>query len=73
MKAKDIRSLTTDQMLEKEKQYKEELFNLRAGDEVIFISGEEKKNDFLKPYKTNMVDCNYTIIIRFLFKSKNNS
>ena len=29
MKAKDIRSLTTDQMLEKEKQYKEELFNLR--------------------------------------------
>ena len=24
-------------------------FNLRAGDEVIFISGEEKKNDFLKP------------------------
>ena len=29
MMAKDIRSLTTDQMLEKEKQYKEELFNLR--------------------------------------------
>ena len=29
MKAKDIRSLTTEQMLEKEKQYKEELFNLR--------------------------------------------
>lgn len=29
MKAKDIRSLTTDQILEKEKQYKEELFNLR--------------------------------------------
>ena len=29
MKAKDIRALTTDQMLEKEKQYKEELFNLR--------------------------------------------
>lgn len=29
MKAKDIRSLTTDQMLEKERQYKEELFNLR--------------------------------------------
>ena len=28
MKAKDIRALTTDQMLEKEKQYKEELFNL---------------------------------------------
>ena len=28
MKAKDIRALTTDQMLEKEK-YKEELFNLR--------------------------------------------
>ena len=29
MKAKDISALTTDQMLEKEKQYKEELFNLR--------------------------------------------
>ena len=29
MKAKDIRALTTDQKLEKEKQYKEELFNLR--------------------------------------------
>ena len=29
MKAKDIRALTTDQMLEKEKQCKEELFNLR--------------------------------------------
>ena len=29
MKAKDIRALTTDQWLEKEKQYKEELFNLR--------------------------------------------
>lgn len=29
MKAKDIRALTTDQMLEKEKQYKEEFFNLR--------------------------------------------
>ena len=29
MKAKDIRALTTDQMLEKEKQYKEELFNFR--------------------------------------------
>ena len=29
MKAKDIRALTTGQMLEKEKQYKEELFNLR--------------------------------------------
>ena len=29
MKAKDIRALTTDQVLEKEKQYKEELFNLR--------------------------------------------
>lgn len=29
MKAKYIRALTTDQMLEKEKQYKEELFNLR--------------------------------------------
>ena len=29
MKAKDIRALTTYQMLEKEKQYKEELFNLR--------------------------------------------
>ena len=28
MKAKDIRALTTDEMLEKEKQYKEELFNL---------------------------------------------
>ena len=28
MKAKDIRALTTDEMLEKEKQYKE-LFNLR--------------------------------------------
>lgn len=29
MKAKDIRALTTDQMLDKEKQYKKELFNLR--------------------------------------------
>lgn len=29
MKTKDIKELTTDQMLEKEKQYKEELFNLR--------------------------------------------
>ena len=29
MKAKDIRALTTNQMLDKEKQYKEELFNLR--------------------------------------------
>ncbi|MDN6028431.1 MAG: 50S ribosomal protein L29 [Lactobacillus sp.] len=29
MKAKEIRALTTDQMVEKEKQYKAELFNLR--------------------------------------------
>lgn len=29
MKAKEIRALSTDQMLAKEKQYKEELFNLR--------------------------------------------
>ena len=29
MEAKDIRALPNDQMLEKEKQYKEELFNLR--------------------------------------------
>ncbi|WP_283679049.1 50S ribosomal protein L29 [Lentilactobacillus sp. Marseille-Q4993] len=29
MKAKDINELTTDQMLEKEKDYKDELFNLR--------------------------------------------
>lgn len=29
MKAKDIRALTTDQMVAKEKEYKEELFNLR--------------------------------------------
>ncbi|MBI0121841.1 50S ribosomal protein L29 [Lactobacillus sp. M0398] len=29
MKTKEIRALTTDQMLDKEKQYKEELFNLR--------------------------------------------
>lgn len=34
MKAKDIRALTTDQMLEKEKQYKEELFNLRFQQET---------------------------------------
>ena len=29
MKAKDIRPLTTEQILETQKQYKEELFNLR--------------------------------------------
>ena len=29
MKAKEITELTTAEMLEKEKQYKEELFNLR--------------------------------------------
>lgn len=29
MKAKDITTLTTEEMLDKEKQYKEELFNLR--------------------------------------------
>ncbi|MFD1484840.1 50S ribosomal protein L29 [Lacticaseibacillus baoqingensis] len=29
MKAKDITALTTAEMLDKEKQYKEELFNLR--------------------------------------------
>ncbi|MCI2016614.1 50S ribosomal protein L29 [Lacticaseibacillus suilingensis] len=29
MKAKDISALTTEEMLDKEKQYKEELFNLR--------------------------------------------
>lgn len=29
MKAKDITALTTQEMLEKEKQYKDELFNLR--------------------------------------------
>ena len=29
MKVKDIRELSTAEMLEKEKQYKEELFNLR--------------------------------------------
>mgnify|MGYP001165572983 CR=1 FL=1 len=29
MKTKEIRSLTTDQMLEKEAEYKKELFNLR--------------------------------------------
>ncbi|MCD2255332.1 50S ribosomal protein L29 [Agrilactobacillus fermenti] len=28
MKAKDIKELTTDEMLAKEKEYKEELFNL---------------------------------------------
>ena len=30
MKAKEIKELTTDEMLEKDKQYKEELFNLRV-------------------------------------------
>lgn len=29
MKAKDIKDLTSTQLLEKEQQYKEELFNLR--------------------------------------------
>ncbi|KRK71157.1 50S ribosomal protein L29 [Lacticaseibacillus nasuensis] len=29
MKAKEITALTTEEMLNKEKQYKEELFNLR--------------------------------------------
>ena len=29
MKAKDINELTTDEMLKKEKEFKEELFNLR--------------------------------------------
>ncbi|MFD1441277.1 MULTISPECIES: 50S ribosomal protein L29 [Lacticaseibacillus] len=29
MKAKEIAALTTEEMLDKEKQYKEELFNLR--------------------------------------------
>lgn len=29
MKTKEIRSLSTDELLAKEKQYKEELFNLR--------------------------------------------
>lgn len=29
MKAKEISALSTDEMLSKEKQYKEELFNLR--------------------------------------------
>ncbi|ATO43003.1 50S ribosomal protein L29 [Loigolactobacillus coryniformis] len=29
MKAKDIRDLTTAEMLDREKEYKEELFNLR--------------------------------------------
>lgn len=29
MKANEIKELTTDQMVAKEKQYKEELFNLR--------------------------------------------
>ncbi|WP_172187439.1 50S ribosomal protein L29 [Lentilactobacillus kribbianus] len=29
MKAKEINELTTDQMIEKEKDYKDELFNLR--------------------------------------------
>ncbi|MGR3742242.1 50S ribosomal protein L29 [Companilactobacillus sp. DQM5] len=29
MKTNEIKELTTDQMLDKEKQYKEELFNLR--------------------------------------------
>lgn len=29
MKANEIKDLTTEQILEKEKQYKEELFNLR--------------------------------------------
>ncbi|KRN29144.1 hypothetical protein IV38_GL000021 [Lactobacillus selangorensis] len=29
MKAKEISNLTTDEMVEKEKQYKDELFNLR--------------------------------------------
>lgn len=36
MKAKDIRALTTDQMLEKEKQYKEEL--------LICVSNKQRVN-----------------------------
>ena len=50
MKAKDIRSLTTDQMLEKEKQYKEELFNLRFQN----ATGSLEKSHLIKAVKKDI-------------------
>ena len=50
MKAKDIRALTTDQMLEKEKQYKEELFNLRFQQ----ATGQLENNARLRQVRKNI-------------------
>lgn len=50
MKTKDIKELTTDQMLEKEKQYKEELFNLRFQQ----ATGQLENTARLKKVRTNI-------------------
>lgn len=50
MKTKDIRELTTAQMLDKEKQYKEELFNLRFQQ----ATGQLENTARLKKVRTNI-------------------
>lgn len=50
MKAKEITELTTAEMLEKEKQYKEELFNLRFQQ----ATGQLENTARLKQVKKNI-------------------
>lgn len=50
MKTKDIRELTTAQMLDKEKQYKDELFNLRFQQ----ATGQLENTARLKKVRTNI-------------------
>lgn len=50
MKVKDINELTTDKILDKEKQYKEELFNLR----FQLATGQLKNTARLKQVRKNI-------------------
>ena len=50
MKAKEITALTTAEMLDKEKQYKEELFNLRFQQ----ATGQLENTARLKQVRKNM-------------------
>ena len=46
MKAKEISELTTAEMLEKEKQYKEELFNLRVQQATGQLENKESTQEY---------------------------
>ena len=50
MKAKDINELTTAQMIDKEKDYKDELFNLR----VQLATGQLENTARLKQVRKNI-------------------